>query len=107
MRPDAEAERQRLLRAYEDLPKTVHRSNPGGIPEHEEILPEWIMGVIETHVDRWVEVMPDGELRTILVGRVPGFRQWIKVVFVGNLETGELHTAYADRRLERRYGGRP
>ena len=48
----------------------MHRFNPAGIPEHEEILPEWIMSVIETHVDRWVEVMPDGELRTILVGHV-------------------------------------
>ena len=46
--------------------------------------------------------MDNGEVRLILVGRVRGFHQWIKVVLT---ETGELLTAYADRRLERDMGG--
>jgi hypothetical protein len=51
--------------------------------------------------------MPDGEVRTILVGSVPQFNQWITVVFVGTASAGELLTAYPDRRMEKRYGGRP
>ncbi len=57
--------------------------------------------------DQWVEVANDGEVRTVLVGRVPEFGQWIKVVFIGEARTGALHTAYADRRLAKKYGGRP
>jgi hypothetical protein len=65
------------------------------------------MQVVGAPYDQWEEVMPDGEVRTILVGRVPQFNQWIKIVFIGAIGAGELHTAYAGRRLERRYGGRP
>ena len=32
---------------------------------------------------------------------------WITVVFVGDVETGRLLTAYQNRKLEREYGGRP
>jgi hypothetical protein len=65
------------------------------------------MEVIENPVDQWEEVTTQGEIRTILAGRVPNFSQWIKVVLEGSVETGALHTAYGDRRLERRFGGRP
>ncbi len=65
------------------------------------------MRVIEHPYDRWSELTLDGQIRTFLVGRVPQISQWIKVVFIGYPDTGELLTAYQDRRLERRYGGRP
>ena len=47
------------------------------------------------------------ERRTVIVGRVSESRQWIKVVFVGDPETGLFLTAYRDRRLDEDYGGPP
>lgn len=65
------------------------------------------MRVIASPHDRWKEISPDGAFRANLVGRVPEFGQWIKLVFWGTPETGALHTAYADRGLARTYGGPP
>ena len=48
-----------------------------------------------------------GERRTVLTGRVSESRQWIVVVFVGDPDTGKFLTAYHNRQLEDRYGGRP
>ena len=91
---------EQLRREYEALPKNIHHI----VNQHRELNPEWIMQVIKEPHDQWPEVMDNGEVRLILVGRVARFHQWIKVVLT---ETGELLTAYADRRLERDYGGRP
>ena len=44
---------------------------------------------------------------TVLTGRVSESRQWIMVVFVGDPETGKFPTAYHNRQLEDKYGGRP
>ena len=95
-----------MRRAYESLPKTAWHGQDA-IDRHPDIQPEWIMRIIESPYDRWTETSRDGALMTILVGRVPEFGQWIKLVFWGTLETGALHTAYADRRLARTYGGPP
>lgn len=96
-------ERRRRLREYAALRKTHHfLTDP-----HTEILPEWVIHIMENPYDQWEEAANNGEVRTILVGRVPQFNQWIKVVFVRDAHTGALHTTYADRRLEQRYGGRP
>lgn len=73
---------------------------------HGDVRKEWVMNVIFNPHERYEEY-PRGELRTILVGRVPESPQWIKVVFVGTPETGAFLTAYRDRRLNRRYGGGP
>jgi hypothetical protein len=48
-----------------------------------------------------------GRAYTIITGRVPESSQWIRVVFVGDPDTGVFITAYNDRRLVARYGGRP
>ena len=95
-------ERQRLRSVYEALLKTPH----GAIYQerHPEILPEWIAGIIENPHDRWNVLWEDGEIRTILVGSARGFRQWIVVVL---MEDGAFQTTYPDRRMEKRFGGRP
>ena len=103
---DRAEEDRRLRREYEALPKTP-RHGEATQTRHPDISPEWIMRIIEAPFDRWEETTPGGELRTILVGRAPEFSQWIAVVFSGDEITGYLHTAYANRKLERRYGGRP
>lgn len=100
-----DAERERLLRRYEALPKTEHWIYDS-VSRHSDIRPEWIVAVI----DDPYEVI--SELRglqnvTVLTGRVPQFSQWIKVVLISEGAELSLFTAYADRRLEDRYGGRP
>ena len=65
------------------------------------------MCVIERPYEQREELTPDGQVRTCITGRVPEISQWIKVVFIGEPGSGELLTAYQDRRLEKRYGGRP
>jgi hypothetical protein len=73
-----------LLQEYEGLPKTSHHGETGAV-RHPDIRPEWIMRVIREPHEQWEEVTSDGEVRTIIAGRVPQFDQWIKVVFVGEL----------------------
>ena len=73
---------------------------------HGDLPQVWVMLVIVDPYDKYEEYI-DGILHTVLVGRVPESRQWIKVVFVGSPDTGEFLTAYRDRRLDRRYGGGP
>ena len=104
---DGTDERQRLLREYAALTKTRHRVTGARLQRHNDIPPEWIMRVVEEPHDKWEQIMPNGEIRTMLVGRVPQFNQWLKIVLTGTGDAGELHTAYADRRLEKGYGGRP
>lgn len=96
-----------LRREYQELPKTPHGERSER--RHPNIQPEWIMRIIRNPYDQWDEVHPrTGEPVTILVGRVPQFSQWIKVVFEGgSVESGSFVTAYADRQLVKRYGGRP
>ena len=99
------SEGARLRRAFDAIPKIAGH---GELFEdrHQDVLPEWIVQIISDPYDQYEEY-DDGELRTILVGRVPQSRQWIEVVFVGDPATGALLTAYKDRRLAHRYGGRP
>ena len=101
-----EEENRRLLREYEALPKIPRHGEETRI-RHPDIRPEWVMHIIRDPHDQWEETARNGERRTILVGRVPQFNQWIGVVFVGDSTTGALLTAYPDRRLARKYGGRP
>ena len=97
---------RRLRRQYAALPKSPH----GGktlTERHPDVRPEWVTSILESPHDRWSETSPEGEPMTILVGRVPERNQWIKLVFYGTPESGEFHTAYFDKRLAKKYGGRP
>lgn len=92
---------EQLRREFDALPKTV----PHGMEQqtrHPDIRPEWIMRIIKNPYERWLD-----RGQTVLAGRVPELNRWIKVVFIGNPEFGLFNTAYADRRLESYYGGRP
>ena len=96
----------RLRREFEELPK-VRGHGESVILRHSNIRPEWVIRIIGDPFDRYEERDPAGERQTIIVGRVPESNQWIKLVFIGDPETGILLTAYNDRRLEGKYGGRP
>ena len=106
MIPTGDSETRRLREKFGLLPKTSHGIS--AMTRHSTVLPEWVMRIIENPYDQWVEIEPgSAEVRTVLTGRVPHFAQWIRLVFVGSVEEGEFHTAYPDRQLERKYGGRP
>ena len=96
-----------MRRAFEELPKDPHAAN--WLDNHPDMRPEWVMMVIEQPYSEWVE--PDsrtGEPSTILAGRVQASDQWIKVIFKGtDPETRLFKTAYRDRQLRHRFGGRP
>ena len=97
----------RLRRAFDRLPKSGSHGR-AVTSRHPDMRPEWIMSIIENPYDEWVETDDrTGQNRTVIAGRVPQFRQWIKLVFVGIGDTRELLTAYPDKRLSRKYGGRP
>ena len=98
-------ETARLRRAFDALPK-VHGHGETMEERHSDVLPEWVMLIIADPHEVY-DQYNDGVLRTILVGRVPESRLWIKVVFEGTLATGQFLTAYRDRRLNRRYGRGP
>ena len=95
----------RLRREFDEMPK-VPGHGTSLSERHGDIRKEWVMKVIAAPYDRWEEYV-DGERRTILVGRVPQCRQWVQVVFVEDPETGRFLTAYRNRRLNQKYGGRP
>lgn len=97
---------RRLRRQYAALPKTRHGGETTE-ERHKEIRPEWVVSILNAPHDRWQETDRNGEPMTVLVGRVPEYNRWIKLVFYGTPEAGEFHTAYPDRRLEKDYGGRP
>lgn len=97
---------RRLREAFERMPKAPEHGETA-LSRHSDILPEWIVQVIESPYDRYEEYTSSGERRTIIVGRVAQSQRWIKVVFIGDPETEELLTAYHDRRLTKKYGGRP
>ena len=96
-----------LLRQAYDRMRKAPRHGEDAQNRHSDIQPEWVMRIIANPYDRFEEKDPSGEKVTIIVGRVPESRQWIKLVFTEDPETGLFLTAYNDRRLERRYGGRP
>lgn len=95
-----------LRQAYDRMRKAP-RHGEDAQSRHSEIRPEWVMRIIANPHDRYEETHPDGERMTIIVGRVLESSQWIKLVFIGDPETGDFLTAYNDRRLEKWYGGRP
>ncbi len=66
------------------------------------------MRVINNPYDQWDEIALDGVTFKLFAGRVDQCQQWIRVVFVER-EDGfrELLTAYAGRRLQLKYVGRP
>ena len=102
----SDEERARLRRAFELLPKIAMHGEES-LFRHSSVLPEWIMLVVADPREQYEIHTPEGERRTILTGRVSESRQWIMVVFVGDPQTGEFLTAYHNRQLEDRYGGRP
>ena len=105
MEPEAD-EIERLRRAFDAMPKDPSHGE-SALRRHSEIRPEWVMQVIADPYDRYIETPEGGERYTVIVGRVPESNQWIKVVFIGDPETGLFLTAYKDGRLVRKYGGRP
>ena len=92
----------RLRQAFEALPK-VPGDGESALRRHANIRPECVMRILAEPYGRFEEWQA-GEMRAIIVGRVPESRSWIKVVFVGYPETGVLLTAYNDSRLEGKYG---
>jgi len=94
-----------LRREFDTLPKAPGHGETLD-ERHGDVLPEWVMLIIANHREQFPEYQ-SGNLRTIIVRRVPESRQWTKVVFEGTLEAGEFLTAYRDRRLNSRYGGGP
>ena len=99
-------ENARLRQAYARMRKSP-RHGAATLNRHGNIRPEWVMRIIAEPFDRYQETDPGGNRITIIVGRVAESNQWIKLVFAGDPETGTFITAYNDRRLERKYGGRP
>jgi len=102
----ADAERAKLQRAFELLPKVAGHGETSSV-RHRDVLPEWIMQIVAHPHERDVVYTDSGERRTVLYGRVSESRQWIVVVFVGDPETGRFLTAYHNRKLEDKYGRRP
>lgn len=99
---DIEALRQAFVR----LPK-VGGHGGTALERHSSIRPEWVMRVIEEPFERYEVHTSYGERRTVITGRVPESSQWIMVVFIGDPETGRFLTAYHNKNLARKYGGRP
>ncbi|MYC29900.1 MAG: hypothetical protein F4X65_07420 [Chloroflexi bacterium] len=104
-KPITEEERQRLRVAYEELPKTPHGAATAN--RHGDVLPEWVIYVLENPLAEWEERNHRGEHVRITVGSSPECMQWIKLVFVGTENDLKLLSAYQDRRLEAWFGGRP
>ena len=102
---ESDVDKERLRQEYEALPKTPHGDESG--TGTRDVHPEWVISVLENPYQEWNEINSQGEYVTIIVGSVPECRQWIKLVFIGTLNSMELQSAYQDRRLERRFGGRP
>lgn len=99
-------ERARLRREFDLLPKVEGHGDTSPV-RHRDVLPEWIMQIIGHPYERDEVYTDSGERRTVLNGRVSESRQWIVVVFVGDTDTGRFLTAYHNRKLEDKYGGRP
>ena len=99
-------ERAQLRRQFELLPKVAGHGE-SALGRHGDILPEWVMLIVSSPYERYEASGPRGDRRTVLTGRVSESRQWIMVIFVGDPETGEFLTAYHNRQLEDKYGGRP
>ena len=97
---------EELRRAFDGLPK-VAGHGVTALERHDAVMPEWVMRVIEEPFERYEMYTSYGERRTVITGRVPESSQWIMVVFVGDPETGSFLTAYHNKNLARRYGGRP
>ena len=101
----------RLRRAFDALPK-VQGHGDHAVIRHPNIKPEWVMQILREpfhryEFHRYEELGRDRQWHTIVVGRVPESNQWIKLVFISEPEKEALLTVYNDRRLEKRYGGRP
>ena len=96
----------RLRQAFDALPKVLGHGDSAVI-RHPDIRPEWVMQILMEPFHTFKELGSDRQWNTIVVGRVPESNQWIKLVFIGEPETGALLTVYNDRRLEELFGGRP
>ena len=97
---------EELRRAFDRIPKVAWHGVTA-LERHDAVMPEWVMRVIEEPFERYEMYTSYGERRTVITGRVPESSQWIMVVFVGDPETGSFLTAYHNKNLARRYGGRP
>ena len=102
----SDEERTRLQRAFEQMAKVAGHGEDV-LVRHASILPEWVMAIIAEPREQYEVYTSEGERRTVLTGRVIECRQWIMVVFVGDVDSGRFLTAYQNSKLERRYGGRP
>ena len=96
---------ERLRRAFDALPKVPGHGETLD-ERHSDVLPEWVMLIVANPYSE-SEEFSKGTMHTILIGRVPESRQWIKVVFEGTPEAGRFLTAYRDRRLDTEFGGSP
>lgn len=104
--PSDPEEIARLRREFDALPKAPEHGEQA-LERHGNILPEWVMQIIAEPFETFKELDNRGREYTIITGRVPESRQWIRVVFEDDFDTGAFLTAYNDRRLVSRYGGRP
>ena len=104
--PRDQEEIDRLRREFDALPK-VPGHGDSALRRHSNIRPEWVMQILREPYHTYEELSDYGERDTVIVGRVPQLNQWIKIVFIGEPETGAFLTVYNDRRLEDQYGGRP
>ena len=74
--------RQRLRQEFESLSKTPHGQRYRS--RHQDVRPEWVMAVVEApYVERTETHRTTGEPMYVLIGRVPEWHRWIKVVFYG------------------------
>jgi hypothetical protein len=97
---------EQLRQAFDRLPK-VAEHGAAALERHDSIRPEWVMQTIAEPYERYATHTTYGERRTVLTGRVPDSTQWITIVFVGDPGTGRFLTAYHNKNLAKRYGGRP
>ena len=104
-------ERARLLRAWEELPKTPHGRQIED--RHPDVRPEWIMYVVESpNAYEWTEYSSTDEenLRvwTIRVAWVSEIARWVEVVIEEFSDGGQFDTAYRlrDKQVEQRLKGK-
>ena len=102
----ASAEIRRLRQAYNALPKIAAHGETT-TTRHPQVQPEWVIQVLENPYDQWLVDWGIRDQRKNVVGRVPEINRWILVVLGWHNGDWALITAYPNRGLEKKYGGRP
>ena len=105
------AENARLQQVWRELPKTGYGRAIQN--RHPDILPEWIVRVIESPDSyEWTEYATtqegDLQVRTIQVGWLPEIAAWMEVVHEELSDVRQFHTAYRlrDQQAAQRLRGR-